>query len=153
MKKILPIIISLFLVSCGVQKPIKEEIRYTYRDSVVVSKIDSTVIIPVERIVDIVADYDTLHLETSLAEADAWVDSTNHILRGKIENKSTFSQQIKYVDRIEYRDSIVFQRIPEPYPVEKVVRKNPKMFSFLLGWFILSFILIVVYILRKLKII
>ena len=80
-----------------------EKIEIVYKDSI--RYFDSTVIIPVERYVDIVRDYDTLELETSQAKARAWVDSI--FLRGEIENKSIV--QYKYVDRWHTKDSLVYK--------------------------------------------
>jgi len=80
-----------------------EKIEIVYKDSI--RYFDSTVIIPVERYVDIVRSYDTLELETSQAKARAWVDSI--YLRGEIENKSII--QYKYVDRWHTKDSLVYK--------------------------------------------
>lgn len=80
-----------------------EKIEIVYKDSI--RYFDSTVIIPVERYVDIVRSYDTLELETSQAKAKAWVDSI--FLRGEIENKSIV--QYKYVDKWHVKDSLVYK--------------------------------------------
>lgn len=123
---IIIIISALLIIACGVAKPVVPgpSNQVNVRDSIVYNIIDSTVIRPVEVIKDIVPVYDTLHLETSLAEAQAYVDTSLHVLRGSIKNKEGYTQKIKYVDRIEYRDSI--QIVKEPYPVEieKIVHKH-----------------------------
>lgn len=146
------LIIPQILVVCGCSPkhiPIKEEIIYTYKDSTVINTIDSIKIIPVERVVDVVAQYDTLKLETTLAKSTAYVDTVNHILRGEIANKNTFSQHIKYEwkEHVEYKDSLVYE--PQPYPVE--VKVKNKTNGFLLGWFIASVLAIVAFILKKLR--
>lgn len=81
---------------------------------------DSTVVVPMEVWHDIAVIPDTLHLETSLAVADAWLDSC--FLQGTIKNK----QQViyKYIEVEKVRDSIVYEKVPEPYPVIEHV-KNP----------------------------
>jgi len=116
----------LLIIACGVVKPVipGPSNNVNVRDSIVYNIKDSTVIRPVEVIKDIVPVYDTLHMSTSLAEADAYVDTSLHVLRGSIKNKEGYIQKIKYVDRIEYRDSI--QVVKEPYPVEieKIVHKH-----------------------------
>lgn len=93
---------------------------------------DSTVVIPKEVYTNVAWNYDTLRLETSLAKAEAWVDSL--WLRGNITNK----QQIiyKYITETKVRDSIVYEKVPEPYPEYITVEKplNNK----LLTWAILS---------------
>lgn len=79
------------------------KIETIYKDSV--RYIDS--VIPIERYVDIVRDYDTLTLETSQAKAQCWVDSI--FLKGIIENKKVINY--KYVDRWNTitNDSIVYK--------------------------------------------
>lgn len=79
------------------------KIETIYKDSV--RYIDS--VIPVERYVDIVRDYDTLTLETSQAKAQCWVDSI--FLKGMIENKKVINY--KYIDRWNTitNDSIVYK--------------------------------------------
>lgn len=78
-----------------------EKIEIVYKDYI--RYFDSTVIVPVERYVDIVRSYDTLELETSQAKARCWVDSI--FLRGEIENKSIV--KYKYVDKQHIKDSLV----------------------------------------------
>lgn len=123
-KLILSILLLLLTVGCGTIKPIPVETVINYKDSTIINVVDSTVYIPVERIVDIVPVYDTLHLETTKATADAWVDTTMHVLRGKIENKTGIEYKYIYKDRIEYRDSIVTQDIPVEVEVEKIVKTH-----------------------------
>jgi len=123
---IIIIISALLIIACGVAKPVVPgpSNQVNVRDSIVYNIVDSTVIRPVEVIKDIVPVYDTLHMSTSLAEATAYVDTNMHVLRGNIKNKEGYTQKIKYVDRISYRDSI--QVVKEPYPVEveKIVHKH-----------------------------
>lgn len=146
------LIIPQILNICGCSPkhvPIKGEIIYTYKDSTVINTVDSIKIIPVERVVDLVPVYDTLYLQTSLAKSKAYVDTVNHILRGSITNKSTFSQHhtIEWKERIVKKDSLVYE--PQPYPVE--VKVKNKTNGFLLGWFIASVLAIVAFILKKLR--
>ena len=155
-KYFLLILVGMYMLFGGVMNgcspkhiPIKEEIIYTYKDSTVINTIDSIKIIPVERVVDLVPVYDTLYLSTSLAESKSYVDTVNHILRGSITNKSTFSQHIKYEwkEHTVYKDSLVYE--PQPYPVQ--VKVKNKTNGFLLGWFICSILAIVAFILKKLR--
>lgn len=90
-------------VSSVTETSSSEKIEIVYKDSI--RYFDSTVIIPVERYVDIVRSYDTLELETSQAKARAWVDSI--FLRGEIENKSIV--QYKYVDKWHTKDSLIYK--------------------------------------------
>ena len=148
MRKVITILITILLViGCGVCKPNVPgpSNQVNVRDSIVYNIVDSTVIYPVEVVKDIVPVYDTLKMETSLAEATAYVDTTMHVLRGSIKNKEGYSVKIKYVDRIEYRDSI--QIVKEPYEVEKIVTKTKHPFYESILW--LFTILSVVYIIIK----
>lgn len=120
MKKISIILLLLFAISC---KPIHEVVtHHEYITHTIDSVIyhDSTVVVPHETYTNIAWNYDTLNLETSLAKAKCWVDSI--WLRGNISNK----QQViyKYVEVEKWRDSIVYEKVPEPYPVVEYV-KNP----------------------------
>lgn len=135
MKKFLTLFVSSILVlSCGITKPTPgTNSQINIRDSVVIHKVDSVVIIPVERVVDVVPQYDTLNLETSKAKAIAYVDTTVHALKGKIENKTGSEYKYIYKDRIVYRDSVTVKEVPVPYEVVREITKIPKMFWWLLG--------------------
>jgi len=152
MKKLFVIILSLLLIvaGCGVTKPNipGPSNQVNVRDSIVYNIVDSTVIHPVEVIKDIVPVYDTLQLETSLAEATAYVDTSMHILRGTIKNKEGYTQKIKYVDRVEYRDSIQIKEVP--FEVEKIITKTKHPFYESILWLftILSVAYIVIKIIR-----
>lgn len=125
MKKIFNIIIIILLaVSCGTIKPVPVETVINYKDSTLIHTVDSTVYIPVERIVDIVPPYDTLHLETSKAVADAWVDTTMHVLRGSIENKTGIEYKYIYKDKIVVKDSIINKEVPVEVQVTKEVKTH-----------------------------
>ena len=140
MRKILSIMsIFLLIASCGVTRPQTpgSSTEVKVRDSVVVHTVDSVVIIPVERVVDIVAQYDTLRMETSKAKAEAYVDTTLHILRGNIENKTGVEYKYIYQDKLVYKDSIKVEYEPVPYEVAKVETKIPKIFWWLLALTIL----------------
>lgn len=133
MKKIA--LILCMLLCLGSCKPVHEVITHHeyvthYVDSV--RWHDSTVVVPIEVWHDVATIPDTLHLSTSLAEAEAWLDSI--WLKGTIKNK----QQViyKYVEVEKWRDSIVYEKVPEPYPVVKEV-KNP-VNSKLVWWCIIA---------------
>lgn len=136
MKKIISIISTcIILGSCSCFKHIpREEVHIVVRDSVAVSIKDSINWIPKERIVDVVAQYDTLNLETSLAVSQAYVDTTTHTLKGKIENKQGVQQQ--YTEKIiykEHRDTTYIEK-PVPYEVEKPVKYIPKIYKWSLAF-------------------
>lgn len=111
-------------------KPIKEETIVHYIDSI--SWHDSTVIsyLTKERYVDIVKPLDTLKLETSYAKAEAYLDTANTVLRGTIENKSDVpvKTQIKWKEKIVYKDSIRIVEKEVPVEVIKEVKVYPKTY-------------------------
>ena len=100
--------------SCGTTKYVylPGETKIEYRDTTIYR--DSIQYTPIEVVKEIVPEMDTLKMETSLAEAKAYIDTTNRVLRGEIKNKKGITNEIHYKNRIVYRDSIV----TKPYPVE-----------------------------------
>jgi len=152
MKRTLFILSLIFcLASC---KPIHEVVtHHEYITHTIDSVIfhDSTVVIPHETYTNIAWNYDTLTLETSLAKAECWVDSL--WLRGNISNK----QQViyKYIEVEKVRDSIVYEKVPEPYPIEVVKTKNAAWPIWL--WAILSTLglvgLVVLWVRKKFKLV
>ena len=126
-KTLLVLIYIFILFGCKSVSTVTEttsdvKIETNYIDSV--RYIDS--IIPVERYVDIVRDYDTLILETSQAKAQCWVDSI--FLKGTIENKKVI--HYKYIDKwhtiindsIVYKDKIDYVEVIKykPNPINKI---------------------------------
>jgi len=120
------------MISCSTAKKVVVE-RVT-RDSTVLQIRDSVTLIPVEVVKDVVPTYDTLRLSTSLAESVAYVDTTTHTLKGSIRNIREFQEKV----RTEYKYITKFEKVPEPYAVEKIVKQTPKSYWFFLVCFILS---------------
>lgn len=133
MKKILTILLTIFvLASC---KPINQVVVDHVVETHVIDSLvirDSIVTIPQEVYTNLTWKYDTLTLETSLAKAECWVDSL--WLRGTMKNKNVAS--FHHETETIIKDSIVYEKVPSPYPVEVMVEKplNNK----LLIWAILS---------------
>ena len=90
------------------------------------------------------------HLETSLAESDAEIDSLGLLHHTLTNKKDSIKTKIQYVDKIVYRDSIEIQEVP--VEVEKPVPYIPKFyqFTFILFWIFVLFI--VVKVIRKFRI-
>lgn len=122
------VLLCAFLAGCSTIKYVPVENRVNeitvLRDSTVIR--DSVVIIPRERIVDIVPQYDTLHLENSVAISTSFVDTCTHTLKGKLESKVDKIVNIKYLDRVIYRDSLRVEYVDKPYPVEVEKKITPK---------------------------
>ena len=150
------ILFTVFLLSfvgCSTTRyvPIKESERevVNYKDSIRIR--DSIVVIPVERIVDIVPVYDTLKLETTQARAKAYVDATLHLLRGSIENKDKSKTEVREVVKFVERTDTVYIEKPVPYEVEKRVRYVPSFFKFTALFFVGVILLIIIRIVLKYK--
>lgn len=147
------ILFLLSFVGCSTTRyvPIKETERevINYKDSIQIR--DSVVVIPVERIVDVVPAYDTLNLETTQARAKAYVDTTLHLLRGSIENKDKSKTEVREVVRFVERTDTIYVEKPVPYEVEKRVRYVPSFFKFTALFFVGVILLIIIRIVLKYK--
>ena len=144
-------LIIILINSCGISKPNTTTI-IQYKDSTITNIVDSVVYIPKERIVDIVPIYDTLYLETSKAKSVSYVDTTNHVLRGSIENKAGIEYKYIYKDKIVYRDSLITKEIEVPYEVIKEVKTHFWYEKFLWLMTILSILYITFKICMKIKV-
>lgn len=125
MNKLFSILIIILLTfSCSTIKyvPIKGDTVVEYRDTTIFR--DSIIYTPKEVVKEIVPALDTLHLETSLASAQAYLDTTNRLLRGSIQNKKGVTEKIKYKEKIVYRDSLVTQDVPVEVQVTKEVKTH-----------------------------
>lgn len=90
MGKSICLLLLLVLISCGTQKAIpmesaKDSVSVIIKESVIYKDSIVYVEIPAEADKVIVADTDTSHLETSVAESEAWVidGKLNHTIRNK----------------------------------------------------------------------
>lgn len=147
------IILLLSFMGCSTTRyiPIKETERevVNYKDSIRIR--DSIVVIPIERIVDVVPQYDTLKLETTQAKAKAYVDTTLHLLRGSIENKDKAKTEVREVVKFVERTDTLYIEKPVPYEVEKKVRYVPAFFKFTALFFVGVILLIIIRIVLKFK--
>lgn len=142
-------LICLFLtqiMACSTIKEIPvERIVYNYKDSTIFHVDTMYYQVPIEVIRDVVPQYDTLTLETSVAKSVSYVDTLTHSLKGSLENKDIQLQK-EYIttERIVYQDRVE-EKIVEK-PVEVIKTKIPKLFWYLLTYCILSLILLSMYI-------
>ena len=147
------IIFLLSFVGCSTTRyvPIKESEKevVNYKDSIRIR--DSIVVIPVERIVDVVPTYDTLKLETTQARAKAYVDTTLHLLRGSIENKDKAKTEVREVVKFVERTDTIYVEKPVPYEVEKKVRYVPAIYKLSLIFMISAIALTVMRLILKYK--
>ena len=128
--------VGLAVASCGTIKPVPVETHYetvtNYIDSLRIK--DSIRVIPIERYVDIVALPDTLRLETSLAAATAFYDSTFHALRGEIHNKREIEEHHTQIEHSTAKADTVKIEKEVPIPVEVVKEVVPRW-----SWWSLAF--------------
>lgn len=131
------------MTSCTVLKPVvvrdSTVVSYNYIDSV--RFVDSTVYHHLYK--EVYNDYadmlDTLNLEDTYSKAKAYIDTTNKLLKGSIATKDVdIPVQIKWKEKIVYKDSIVYQKEEIPVTVEVVKTKHPKYEWILWVWSILS---------------
>lgn len=120
-------------------------IKIISKDSLVVHTELVSVALPLESHT-IVTPTKKSHLETSVAESDAEIDSLGLLHHTLTNKKDSLKREIQYIDKIVYRDSIERREVP----VEKPVPYIPKFyqFTFVLFWIFILFIL--VKLLRKL---
>ena len=80
------------------------------------------------------------HLETSVAESDAEIDSLGLLHHTLVNKKDSLKREIKYVDKIVYKDSIITKEVP--VEVKVPIRYIPKFyqFTFILFWIFVLFI-------------
>ena len=82
------------------------------------------------------------HLETSVAESDASIDSLGLLHHTLVNKKDSIRTKIQYVDKIVYRDSVEVREVP--VEVEVKVPYIPKFykFTFILFWIFVLFIVV-----------
>ena len=150
---IIYIIFLLSFVGCSTTRyvPVKgvEREVVNYKDSIRIR--DSIVVIPIEKIVDIVPAYDTLKLETTQAKAKAYVDTTLHLLRGSIENKGKANTEVREVVKFVERTDTLYIEKPVPYEVEKKVRYVPAIYKLSLIFMIAAIVLVIIRLILRYK--
>lgn len=145
-------ILSIFSCSSIKYVPTSTDTHTEYRDSVIYRVDTLRIPVPVETVKEVVPPMDTLKMETSVAEAKVWADTSTKTLKGELKNKKTeLSQpQVVYKEKTVYRDSLITKEIPVPVEVEKEVKYVPwpvKMLAYLGG---ISLVIIIFVIFSKL---
>ena len=138
------------LIGCSTPKYLpSSDIRIIAKDSVFVHTELISVAIPLESHT-IVTPTKKSHLETSVAESDAEIDSLGMLHHTLVNKKDSIKTKIQYVDKISYRDSIEIKEVPVEVPVP--VRYIPKFykFTFILFWLFILFVIVKV--IRKFRI-
>ena len=129
-----------FLTGCSTPKLLpSSNIKIIAKDSLVIHTELISVALPLESH-SIVTPTKKSHLETSVAESDAEIDSLGMLHHTLVNKKDSIKTKIQYVDKIVYRDSIEVREVP----VEVKVPYIPKFykFTFILFWIFVLFIVI-----------
>lgn len=144
------IIVILAFYGCSSPRYIQSSnnIKIVSKDSLVVHTELVSVAIPNES--HSIITKKKSHLETSVAESDAEIDSVGMLHHTLTNKKDSIKTKIQYVDKIVYRDSIEVKEVP--VEVEVKVPYIPKFhqFTFILFWIFVLFI--VVKVIRKFRI-
>lgn len=132
------LVLSLVFAGCKVIKyvPVEHTEYVAVHDTTVLHKTDTLVQVPEFNIADYAGLCDTLVLKSSVAESRSWVDSTMMVLKGKLIQTGTIPVQIVEKERIVTKDSVVYQDVPVPVEVEKVV--HPRYEKWLWIWLVAS---------------
>lgn len=113
----------LLACSCGTPKYITVKEKEIVKDTVILKADTVRVEIPKEVVVNVVPQLDTLKMQTSVAEAEAYLDTLTQTLKGQIKNKKTnLEKEIQTVEKIKF----VERKVEVPVPVEVVKTKVPR---------------------------
>ena len=130
-KPYLLILVAIMLGACGTPKYITVKEKEYIKDTVLIKADTVKVDIPVEVKVNVVPELDTLKMETSVAEAEAYLDTLTQTLKGTLKNKKIeLKKEIQTIEKTKY----VEHKVEVPVPYEVVKTKVP-----LWAWILLSF--------------
>lgn len=114
---------GLMMTGCGGTRYIPVESTETVRDTVILKPDTVRVEIPRERVVEVVPQLDTLNMETSVASAQAYLDTLTRTLRGTLKNKPVeLKKEIQTIERTKF----VERKVEVPVPYEVVKTKTPR---------------------------
>ena len=138
-----------FLTGCSTPKYIPtSNIKIIAKDSLVVHTKLISVAIPNES--HSIITKKKSHLETSVAESDAEIDSLGLLHHTLVNKKDSIKTKIQYIDKISYRDSIEIKEVP--VEVKVPVRYVPKFYQFTFAFFVIFVLFIVIKVIRKFRI-
>ena len=130
-KPYLLILVAIMLSACGTPKYITVKEKEYIKDTVLIKADTVKVDIPVEVKVNVVPELDTLKMETSVAEAQAYLDTLTQTLKGTLKNKKTeLKKEIQTIEKTKF----VERKVEVPVPYEVVKTKVPRW-----AWVLLAF--------------
>ena len=146
--KIFLITVILAFYGCSTPKYLpSSNIKIVSKDSLIVHTELVSVALPLESHT-IVTPTKKSHLETSVAESDAEIDSMGMLHHTLFNKKDSLKSKIQYVDRIVYRDSVEVREVP--VEVEVKVPYIPKFYKFTFAFFGIFVLSVIVKLLIKL---
>ena len=125
--------------------PSSSNIKIVSKDSLIVRTELVGVAIPLES--HSIITKKKSHLETSVAESDASIDSLGLLHHTLVNKKDSLKSKIQYIDKIVYRDSIEIKEVP--VEIEKLVPYIPKFYKFTFAFFGIFVLLVIVKLLIK----
>ena len=147
----MPLILAFygFLTGCATPKYLpSSNIKIVSKDSLVINTKLVSIALPLES--HSIITKSKSHLETSVAESDAEIDSLGLLHHTLVNKKDSISTKIQYVDKIVYRDSTETKEVPVPVKVKVPYIPKFYKFTFILFWIFVLFI--VVKVIRKFRI-
>ena len=130
-KLYLLILVAIMLGACGTPKYITVKEKEYIKDTVLIKADTVKVDIPVEVKVNVVPQLDTLKMETSVAEAEAYLDTLTQTLKGTLKNKKTeLKKEIQTIEKTKF----VERKVEVPVPYEVIKTKVPRW-----AWVLLAF--------------
>lgn len=147
--KIFLVVIICGFYGCSTQKYLPaSNIKIVSKDSLVIHTELVSIAIPNES--HSIITKSKSHLETSVAESDAEIDSLGLLHHTLVNKKDSIKTKIQYVDKIVYRDSIEIKEVP--VEVKVPVRYIPKFHQFTFAFFVIFVLFILVKVIRKFRI-
>ena len=130
-KLYLLILVAIMLSACGTPKYITVKETEYIKDTVKIKADTVRVEVPKEVVVNVVPELDTLKMETSVAEAEAYLDTLTNTLKGTLKNKKTeLKKEIQTIEKTKF----VERKVEVPVPYEVVKTKVPRW-----AWVLLAF--------------
>lgn len=152
MRKILLFSLLSLFTCCSTLRDIETIQRevVTYRDSTIIHTDTIYTKIPVESYYDYTDLLDTLHLETSVAVAEAYLDTSAMMLKGDIFNKAVeIPTEYIWKERIVEKTDTLY--LEKTINTETVKYKRDSLFWALVSYLILSLMAIALWIYLKLR--
>lgn len=115
--------VGLMMTGCGATRYIPVKSTETVRDTVILKPDTVRVEVPRERVVEVVPQLDTLNMETSVASAQAYMDTLTRTLKGSITNKPVElkkeTQAIEKVKTVERKVEVPVEVVETKYRIPR----------------------------------